>query len=159
MAQPFDVNRVELRGEPFRIIDAFVRPEFIGGPFSVSMTGTLAFTDQQSRSQLVWFDRAGKQLGPAGPAEEYGGVKLSPDGRFAAFVKGGLRSDIWVLHLDNGSISRFTSDAAGNRDPVWSPTGERSRFSPIAEPRRTSTSVRSGSSVTPRCFWKPKPLN
>ena len=32
------------------------------------------------RSQLTWFDRAGKKLGVIGNMADYGNVELSPDG-------------------------------------------------------------------------------
>jgi hypothetical protein len=46
--------------------------------FSVSSTGTLAYQPSDTGSQLLWFDRAGRQLGVLGDPAEYGDVELSP---------------------------------------------------------------------------------
>ena len=55
---------------------------------------------------------------------------LSPDGQRVAFY-GGVSGnpDIWLLETTRGAISRFTTDAADDVTPIWSPTGDRIVFS------------------------------
>jgi eukaryotic-like serine/threonine-protein kinase len=79
-------------------------------------------------SRIVWFDRAGKVLGP-----EISGVvwepSISPDEKAIVFRRGaGSTTDIWLRDLARGTEIRLTSDASANLDPVWSPKGDRIMF-------------------------------
>ncbi len=58
------------------------------------------------------------------------GVRLSPDGRRAAFsmMQRGRR-DIAVMHLESRSVERITDDAALDVNPAWSPDGRYLLFS------------------------------
>jgi Tol biopolymer transport system component len=55
--------------------------------------------------------------------------RLSPDGRFIAFVEGdgGLR-DIHVVRIDGSEAFRITDDPADDFAPVWSPDGRHLAF-------------------------------
>ncbi|MGH9955685.1 MAG: protein kinase domain-containing protein, partial [Pyrinomonadaceae bacterium] len=74
MAQGFDADRLELKGDPTPVAEEVDR---LGqgtrfGLFSVSKTGVLVYRGGSSEAtQLIWFDREGKQLGTAGPAANY----------------------------------------------------------------------------------------
>jgi dipeptidyl aminopeptidase/acylaminoacyl peptidase len=124
MAQPFDVRRLELSGEPFPVAELGTANAAVA--YSVSMTGALAYRPSlggvRLNSQLAWFDRKGKQLAPVGPSAEYGSLQLSPDGKYVAFERG-APSDIWVLDIQKGVTSRLTTDPARDAYPVWSPDG------------------------------------
>ena len=59
---------------------------------------------------------------------------LSPDGRRVAmhrFVAG--NTDIWILELERGALSRFTTNPANEIYPIWSPDGSRILFSSIRD--------------------------
>ncbi|HMG32761.1 MAG TPA: protein kinase, partial [Blastocatellia bacterium] len=75
MAQSFDADRLELRGEPFPVaeqVDLPMTSEPRYAYFSVSETGVLVYRRGSSRNfQLTWFDRSGKQLGTVGPPGDY----------------------------------------------------------------------------------------
>lgn len=68
MAQRFDPARLELSGEPFRVVEQVV-PDIIGtvqdAIFSASANGVLAWgaVSSSPESRLTWFDRSGRQLG------------------------------------------------------------------------------------------------
>jgi eukaryotic-like serine/threonine-protein kinase len=84
IAQPFDLDKLELSGEPYAIAEDVVHYGEIGptalGIFSVSTNGVLCYqTGNRSISQLTWFDRSGKQLGPVGPPGYFTEPVLSPD--------------------------------------------------------------------------------
>lgn len=50
--------------------------------------------------------------------------RCSPDGHQVALYRGvGGNLDIWLLDLARGVPSQFTSDAASDTHPVWSPDG------------------------------------
>ena len=71
-----------------------------------------------SNRQLVWFDRNGKQLGPVGPPGEYNDILLSDDGKRLAMQRSvDGNSDIWLMDLARGVLSRFTFDAATEDTP------------------------------------------
>ncbi|MGD8394634.1 MAG: BamA/TamA family outer membrane protein [Candidatus Eiseniibacteriota bacterium] len=55
---------------------------------------------------------------------------FSPDGRALVFVglQGG-RSDLFITDVDGGHLRRLTDDRYGDRDPTWSPDGQRIAFS------------------------------
>ena len=137
MAQPFDVRRLELTGEAFPIAEGVA-----GGvttPFSVSMNGSLAYVREVSggESQPTWFDRTGKQLELAGAAGEYRNLELSPDGNYLAFDRG-TPPDIFVLDILRGLTSKFTTSAATDAAPVWSPDSRTIAFSSSREPAGTN---------------------
>jgi Tol biopolymer transport system component len=139
VARRFDVGRLELSEEPLQIAEQFGAGPL--APFSVSMNGDIAHLSLgAATSQLAWFDRAGKQLALVGPAGEYRNPELSPDGRFVAFERG-APADIWVLDIQKGLTSRFTSNAAADTSPVWSPDGRTIAF---ATDRDTQVNIGQG---------------
>ncbi len=96
--------------------------------FSVSNSGVLAYRTgaPSTRTQLTWFDRTGKALGPIGPPGLYRNPALSPDGtRLAAEATDpqSRNQDIWLVELARGVMSRFTFDPGNDIYPVWSPDG------------------------------------
>ena len=62
-------------------------------------------------------------LGARGPSHL---TRWSPCGVVRA-VNGNV--DVWLLELGRGVLSRFTSDAADDMFPIWSPDGTRIVFS------------------------------
>jgi Tol biopolymer transport system component len=99
----------------------------------VSQAGTLVYQAGGSvRSQLLWFDRAGRQIGTLGDPGDYGDVELSPDGTRAAVS---LRDratnalDLWLVDAARGLRTRFTFDPANEIRPIWSPDGTNIVFS------------------------------
>ncbi len=84
LAQPFDVDRLELGGTPVSLVDHVqttgTSASDVAGAFTVSETGVLAYqTGSLVRSQLTWFDRAGTRLATLGDQADYVDVALSPD--------------------------------------------------------------------------------
>lgn len=141
MAQGFDANRVELKGEPFPVaeqVDLLPGAEARLAFFSVSQTGVLVYRSGRSRSlsfQLTWFDRSGKQIGTVGPPGPYFNPSLSPDEKRVAVERSELpgqggNSDIWLIETGpRGATDRFTSDPGTETSPLWSPDGSRIVFS------------------------------
>ena len=116
VAQRFDPARRQLGGEPAVIVsDLLFNRRFSYGVFSASGSGLLVFETGRQRdlSQLVWRDRAGRRLGELGTPgilSGFGGLALSPDGRWAATTRvdeGTTEADVWLYDLARGSESRL----------------------------------------------------
>ena len=132
MAQRFDAGRLQLQGEPFRLVESVETSQSIG-MFSVSPSGALAYrsADSDKNYQLTWFDRQGKtqgNFGPPGPAQ---GIALSPDGTRAAVrdAESPAQGDIWLLDIARGVPTRLTFRHSAGSFPVWSADGNRIAFS------------------------------
>jgi eukaryotic-like serine/threonine-protein kinase len=135
MAQPFDAARLTLSGEAVPIAEqVFTGTAVSTGAFSTSDTGLLAYETAPStaaRSQLAWVDHNGKEISVLGDQQDFGLVRLAPDGTRAAvtIVDPATRTtDIWIYDIRRGIPTRFTSDPADDGWPVWSPDGSRIAF-------------------------------
>jgi serine/threonine protein kinase len=136
VAQRFDAGLLRLAGEPFTIADEVGCFGELGptgyGAFSVSESGALVYGNvEDPMTQLVWFDRLGKQLEPVAPVGTYFGPALSPDGSRVAVVRADPKTratDLWLLDLSRTNFSRFTFDSNPNSPPSWSPDGSRIAF-------------------------------
>jgi serine/threonine protein kinase len=121
MVQRFNLDRLELSGDAVPIADG---ARGIAHTFSVSANGTLAFMlAAPPESQLVWFDRTGRQLETSGTAAVYRNPAFSRDGRFVAFERS-APSELWMLDLEKRFPTKISADRAGNRLPLWSPDSQ-----------------------------------
>jgi len=135
MAQVFDAKRLELAGAPFPVADPFAPPAALTYPFSLSMTGALAFRTNATtggglgggNTLLWWHDPQGARLDTVGAEGEFRGPELSPDARYAAFTRGGP-GDIWILDIQNARTDRLTNHPADDQNPRWSPDGKTIAF-------------------------------
>jgi Tol biopolymer transport system component/predicted Ser/Thr protein kinase len=133
MAQRFDANRLELHEQPVSVAEKVGRTSGGHMAASASRTGVLAYADGIYKvGRLTWFDRGGNRLEslPA-PEGDYTDFRLSPnEKRVAASLvdpKTGV-TDVWLIDLARGSVSRFTSGTSLTGAPVWSPDGARVLF-------------------------------
>lgn len=136
LARAFDPDRLELKGEPFRVAENVI----------VSLTGNARFTTAangpntmlaylQNRemdvAQLTWCDRSGKRLGEAGTAEPWTSFALSPDDAAVALIRNepNRLNSLWQLNLAQGTSTRVVTDNdSANFFPLWSPDGEQLAF-------------------------------
>jgi eukaryotic-like serine/threonine-protein kinase len=136
MAQPFDLRRLALTSDAFPIAEQIqTQGNFPpSGVFSASVNGVLAYQGggAMTNSQLVWFDRTGKQIGVLGDPAVSGGIELSQDGRQASVSipdeAGKVGRNIWLYDVARGLRTRFTFDRANEFASIWSPDGSRVIF-------------------------------
>jgi Tol biopolymer transport system component len=128
--QPFDVERLETRSDAVQV-SSTPDGETLRA-FSLSPAGILAYQigppADPTRSRLVWFDRAGMELGVVGEPADYGDVNLSRDGtRVAVSIRaaGAAAADIAVVDVAGGTSTPVSSDPSDDTAPIWSPDGRR----------------------------------
>ena len=132
MAQPFNLDRLEVSGEAFPVADevTFNSANSLSN-FSASENGVLVFWNGRfSDRQLVWFDRTGKKLGVVGPSGNYNDMVLSPDEKRVALQRfEGGQWDVWLMDLARGVPARFTFTQGSEDNPIWSRDGHTIVFS------------------------------
>jgi serine/threonine protein kinase len=136
MAQSFDLDRMELSGEPVRVAeDVASRVPPGDAAFSASTQGVLVYQAGRRHipeGQLTWFDRQGNPLERIGEIAAYGDLTLSPDQRrvAASLWDADLATlDVWIIDLVRGGVSsRLTTHPSNDYDPAWSHTGEEITF-------------------------------
>jgi len=133
-AQRFDLQRFALTGEPTTILnDIQYQPQVKRAVFGASEKGVLAAQSGMgvALSELLWFDRKGKEVGAVGRPDVYGNVFLAPNGKSVAVSMTDIASqntDIWTYDLQRGGAKRLTFDPAADSVPIWSPDAARLVF-------------------------------
>jgi serine/threonine protein kinase/Tol biopolymer transport system component len=127
-AQRFDPGRRALVGEPWQVAESVHADQTQGQlVLSASDEGTIIYRPENYEAferRLVWLDRAGKEIRRIDDHDPVNTnhMALSPDGRRLAVS----RDSIWLLDLERGFLSRFTSERTNPDNlgfPLWSPDG------------------------------------
>jgi Tol biopolymer transport system component len=141
VCQPFDVARLELQGDPRRVVEriGMASGNMMNYAFSTSSRGTIATYGggPWPLTQLTLLDRSGRLLAALGDPAEIIGMALSPTRRQAALEIWDPRRntvDIWLHDLTTNVRSRFTSgERTWTGTPAWSPDGRRLLYSDFAD--------------------------
>ncbi len=129
MAQAFDPERGQLKGDAHAVAEEVPRTRWGRGSFDVSENGVLIYYqggDWRKWRRMTWLDRAGKELS----VSEEGGyvaMRFSPDGAKLSFDADGPNGGIWVDDLARGVRMRLTTGLEYGTQ-VWSPDGSRILF-------------------------------
>jgi dipeptidyl aminopeptidase/acylaminoacyl peptidase len=140
LAQPFDAKRLKLTGDPIPLEESILYdPGYFRSAFSVSDDGVLVYAtgSRESKAPLVWYDRAGKQIGgPIGEPAEYGNLAVSADGKRVAAMIGDPSTglpDVWLIDFARGTRTRFTFGPGPSVQPIWSPDGTQIAYTGVGK--------------------------
>ena len=134
VAQKFDLRSYTVTGEPRTVSDGVQYfPQTDLALFAVATRGPLVLQTGKGvdKSRLVWFDRAGKQVGAFGADGWFANPAISADGKRVAYEqtdRDGRHVDIWTRDLTTDAVTRMTFGPGLNEQPVWSPDGKRIGF-------------------------------
>ena len=132
VAQPFDLERLVVSGEPVRVGEnlGISFGELGNYAFSVSSAGTLTYWggSYMPRTQVTIVDANGRVVARPGEPGEHYGVAVSPDQTRVALEQRDPKAnsvDVWVMELATGIRSRFTSSPSYDwtGSPVWAADG------------------------------------
>jgi serine/threonine-protein kinase len=141
----FDLNRLEVLGDPVIVVD-HLRTEASGATqFAVAPTGAFVYVTGGSGNSeertLVWVDRQGREQPLSTPVRAYIHPRLSPDGARVAVAILDREQDIWILDLARHALTPLTFGPAAESYPLWTNDGRRVVF-------------RSARSGIPNVFWQ-----
>jgi serine/threonine-protein kinase len=123
LAVPFDLQRLELTGQPVPVVGKVVQAANIhdsglntgAGQFSISDSGWLVYAVggvlPDLKNSLVWVDRKGKAQ-PISPfRDSFFAPRLSPDGQRIAYQTIGEKEElVWIYDLNRDTASRVTGE-------------------------------------------------
>ena len=129
---PLDEPRVLVEGGRGARFEAF---HFFESRIDVSPDGRLAFVTQSGEQDVLHvYDLANDRMGDTFRFDDLIAVyspSWNPTGRMLAFTgidRSGF-SDLYTYDLASGVLRKLTNDPYDDRDPAWSPDGERLAFS------------------------------
>ena len=113
LGQAFDWKAGRVSGEPFAIADG-VRYFLSTGvaSFATSANGVLVFQTGRDLQRLAWFDRSGRELGPAGSPASHLTFAISPDGTRLLADRENPQTgtwDVWMTDLVRGTENPITT--------------------------------------------------
>ena len=122
LAQGFDPERREPRGDPYAIADQVTEYTML----SASAAGAIAYrtaSPEIGQRQFVWVDRSGRETDKVVYADTAAlGPALSHDGRrIAIYSYRNGNMDIWSYEAGRRAWDRITFGAGDDIYPLWSP--------------------------------------
>ena len=126
----FDLERLELLGDPVPVVDGVWTAGGGAANYGVSRDGTLVYVPPGTETQrsLVWVDRKRMETPISLPPRIYDEPRLSPDGTRAAVTIRDQENDIHILDLARESLRRLTFGPGIDASPVWTSDGQRIVF-------------------------------
>jgi len=135
LAQPFDVRKLRLTGEPVPVAAEGVArwPHPTTSLFSASQNGVLVYLNEVSPNiQLAWYKRDGARLGSIGEPGPNENMRISPDETQLVLDRTDPQTgqnDIWTVQLSSGIFTRVTFGPGNKIGLEWSPDGYELAFS------------------------------
>jgi|RhiMethySRZTD1v2_1073278.scaffolds.fasta_scaffold04287_5 eukaryotic-like serine/threonine-protein kinase len=136
MAVPFNIDRLEVTGNPIALVEDVQQAIGTGNTFNdsgsaqvaIASTGRLVYATGGPAPSvprvLVWVDRDGKTEALQLPERQYTAPRIAPDGRRIA-VSIAPDSRVWVYDLQRGGLTAVTDTKEFAIWNIWSPDGQR----------------------------------
>jgi hypothetical protein len=126
----FDLDGLEVRGEPVRVGESLEVDMSSTTNYAVSRSGVLAYMPARERLRsFVWVDRTGRETAiDALPPRPYSTMGLSRDGRRVAFSIADGGSEISLFDFARETSTRLTVDHKFAFLPQWAPDDQRIVF-------------------------------
>jgi Tol biopolymer transport system component len=131
MAQPFDLDRLELTGSATPIGEVLRESGNWGVIASASDNGLLLYQSPgEIKYPIVWYERTGKNLGPAPmTGQQLQDIRISPDGNRVAYVSfDGASGNVYVSDFKTGARTRLSYEGSA-WFVAWSPDGTKLAYS------------------------------
>jgi serine/threonine protein kinase/Tol biopolymer transport system component len=139
MAIPFDLDKLEARGQPVPVIDGVMHAlnsrvndtNSGAGQFSFSSSGSMVYAPggifPANNNQAFWVDRNGHAELIKSLTGDTTSARISPDGNRITYVS---QNQIWTYDIERQISERLTSGSisASPSHPVWTPDGRRLIF-------------------------------
>jgi eukaryotic-like serine/threonine-protein kinase len=130
-AAPFSFSKRAVTGPASPILEDVSQGNGGASDVAVADNGTLIYHSSGPRglSALVTVDSLGREQQVGKDPQSFASPRLSPDGQHVAVQlnRGRRYSDVWVLDVATGTLSRFTTDSSSER-AEWSRDGARLIF-------------------------------
>jgi eukaryotic-like serine/threonine-protein kinase len=124
-AVPFDVDALEVRGQPVEVTSGVANHSAGGAEFSFSRNGTLVYFSPgvggDEGGRLAMMNRRGDRLPALLPDGPFGHPQFSPSGNAIASERD---FSIWTIDLQRGTSTRLATGARMGW-PIWSADGAR----------------------------------
>ena len=136
-ARSFDLDRLEVTGDPVPVVDGVVTSGSGAANFAVAQDGSLVYVTGSGgasalRTTLVWVDREGGEEVIDAEPDNYFSVRLSPDGSRVALAVADEAEidDVYIYDLSRNDSTQITFNAAwDDHSPLWTPDGNGVVFS------------------------------
>jgi serine/threonine protein kinase len=135
LGQRFDARRGLLSSRSFSVAEHVSYFMSTGAAsFATSSGGTLVFQPQDDVHRLVWFDRAGREVGTIGKPAKHLGLFIPPDGRPVLFdrARADLGTfDVWSYDVERNVETRVTTAPNSEFAARWLPGGRSIVYSTV----------------------------
>jgi serine/threonine-protein kinase len=124
-AVPFDLDKLEVVGEPVSVVEDAIQGEGSESGTLVCIPGT---EDPNYQRRLVWVDREGNEESIGAPPNLYRFPNISPDGTKVALMvqaRGTRNADIRVWDPARENLMTLTLEGTHNITPIWNRDGRR----------------------------------
>jgi eukaryotic-like serine/threonine-protein kinase len=125
-AVPFDVNRLEVTGQPVAVVQGVMGFKVSGASlFDISDTGTLVYVAGElvgTEAPMLWMRRDGTTTVMRALPRDWRAPQFSPDGKRIVFhLDDGRQLDIYTYEWARDFATRLTFDPSVHSFPIWSP--------------------------------------